>query len=791
MAGEDIAGMSKDELHRQILLAEALRAGRQAQSVSPMPPRADPVDYVAPETEQGPTNFRGKFSKEGMDLATAALSGGVVDIPDVITADQIGIPKGGTLATSGPLYALEGEDLPVPKILQDVFEFLGNAVATAGGLGQAGYGYLIGGAADILVKAGMDKNSAERMANTAMAMPEAFVGSPQQLMMASGGVKVSAKKPAAITTATISKVFSPEDIAKLQSLEIATPPRADAPLAAGGGRIEPPVSRSKAATQLSPDSLGELIRLASSGGRGSQKAAEALAEAAKVNPDAAAAARRLGIDVPADILSDDTQLRSAAGLSRSIAGSDAEADFRNLVVAASRRAEEVMAEMDATPDISTVAARIKTTVLQTRASLETAARGLYKKVDGLVPESSLVDPRNSVMLLNKMLEELGGVGGLSGKEKQLFDKLTDPDTPLTYAALKKFRTSIGKAVNKGEGEFADLDTGTAKRIYAALTEDYLSTAQRVGGDEARATLRLANQTTVKQKALEKRMVNFFAKDGEKSIAGVLRTAMSSGANRGDITNLNRVLKLVPPEMQREALATALSAIARSDNVAFDGPFDFAKFSSTFNALKVNNDVYKTVVRILGPETEKVLNDLNNISKRITQGRAAVIPTGKANQALVQAITAEGLSKRVFQKIFGSRIVRATVGQAAGGPAGGMAIDALGEMLLSKTHKKKIAAAGDFFNSSAFQKLSISASETEIAAAIKTPAFKRLANALKINDGRVFLEGALIASFADEGVINPAEAPAPAPETINESPALQSLLQAMTPAQRAKIQQAVP
>jgi hypothetical protein len=75
MAGEDIAGMSKDELHRQILLAEALRAGRQAQSVSPRPPRADPVDYVAPETKQGPTNFRGKFSKEGMDLATAASSG--------------------------------------------------------------------------------------------------------------------------------------------------------------------------------------------------------------------------------------------------------------------------------------------------------------------------------------------------------------------------------------------------------------------------------------------------------------------------------------------------------------------------------------------------------------------------------------------------------------------------------------------------------------------------------------------------------------------------------------------
>jgi hypothetical protein len=325
-----------------------------------------------------------------------------------------------------------------------------------------------------------------------------------------------------------------------------------------------------------------------------------------------------------------------------------------------------------------------------------------------------------------------------------------------------------------------MDTGTAKRIYAALTEDYLSTAQRVGGDEARSTLRLANQTTVKQKALEKRMVNFFAKDGEKSIASILTNAMSKGAKKGDITDLNRILKLVPPEMQREALATALGAIARSNNVAFDGPFDFAKFSSTFNALKVNDDVYKTVVKILGPETEIVFNDLNDISKRITQGRAAVIPTGKANQALVQAITAEGVVKSVFQKIFGNRLVRATVGQAAGGPAGGMAIDALGEILLSKTHKKKIAAAGDFFNSTTFQKLSVSASEPEIAAAIKTPAFKRLANALKINDGRGFLEGALIASYADEGSVGPVAEEPVAEVDVSQSPALQSLIQTTDP-----------
>jgi hypothetical protein len=365
------------------------KTAMQAQSVSQMPPRADPVDYVAPETEQGPTNFRGKFSKEGMDLATAALSGGVVDIPDVITADQIGIPKGGTLATSGPLYALEGEDLPVPKILQNVFEFLGNAVATAGGLGQAGYGYLIGGAADILVKAGMDKNSAERMANTAMAMPEAFVGSPQQLMKASGGVKVSAKKPAAITTATISKFFSPEDIAKLQSLEIATPPRANAPMAAVGGRIEPPVSRAIPASagaalpELSAEQIGTIVRGASAGNK---KAINDLIEAARINPEAVAAAERLGIDLPPDVLADSQLIREAAGLTRSIAGTEASAAWRETLVRASEAADEAILALGGSPDLASVSEGVRINLTGTHATLKKQASDLYNGVDEVMPK---------------------------------------------------------------------------------------------------------------------------------------------------------------------------------------------------------------------------------------------------------------------------------------------------------------------------------------------------------------------------------------------------------------------
>ena len=155
-------------------------------------------------------------------------------------------------------------------------------------------------------------------------------------------------------------------------------------------------------------------------------------------------------------------------------------------------------------------------------------------------------------------------------------------------------------------------------------------------------------------------------------------------------------------------------------------------------------------------------------KRQTQARGAVLQTGKANQALVQALTAEGLVKRVFQGIMGNRVVRAGVGQAAGGPAGAMAVDTIGDMLLNKGSKEKIAAAGDFLNSPTFKKLAVSAAEPEIAAAIKTPAFKRLANALNIRDGRGFLEAALLASSTNESSVGPAETATPEAQAMYDS-----------------------
>ena len=94
---------------RQAKARQAL--AKQAAPVDPMAPKADPVGYVAPETEQGPTNLRGEFSAPGLELAADASlqGGGVVDVPDQIA-----------------LYSEDGLQIPIPQLVQNVMEFAGD-----------------------------------------------------------------------------------------------------------------------------------------------------------------------------------------------------------------------------------------------------------------------------------------------------------------------------------------------------------------------------------------------------------------------------------------------------------------------------------------------------------------------------------------------------------------------------------------------------------------------------------------------------------------------------------------
>ena len=732
---------------RQATARQAL--AKQTQTVDPMVPRADPVGYVAPETEKGPTDFRSKFSEAGFDLAKQASyqGGGVVDVPDQLA-----------------LYSEDGLQVPIPQIVQNVLEFAGDLGAFAGGIASGSMGYIVGGMADVAVKAGMSESGAKRLARDIMAMPDAFAGSFGTLA-----------KPKSISKSKFDKTVDTFTDAEKTALQDALP------------NTSLPVNT----IQLTPVELGALLREASKGGRGSQAAIEKLAMEARTNPEAAAAAARLGIDLPPDVLSDNPLLKNAAAMTRDIKASEAARQFEAVVINASNAADEAMAAINGSPDLASVSERVLSSLTATQTALKNGARSLYDDVDAQVPKSALATPNNTTRLLSDLTDELGGLDNLSSNERLLFDKLTNPDTPLTYAALVRLKQDIGRGLERGQGPYGDVNQGALKRIYGALAEDQLLTVEQIGGPELRSQLRLANQTTAKQKAFEKRIVSAFGKDLEGSIASKLRQSITAGT-RGDIAGLNRILKTIPKELQREAIATAINSLSLPGG-ATDLPFGFAEFAKTIKGLKKNKPVYNKVISVLGPESNQFLNDLLIVSQRITEARGRVSQTGKANQALIaEGLTAENIFKRVMDTSLGRRVVRGAAaggGVVSGGPAGGMAADAITDVLMSAGKTDRVSAAGNLLNSAAFKSLvdaDFAANQVALQTALdkleKSPAYKRWLKSVEMTPGagRNLLQTSIVAGA--DGEISPPVAEETVEEVdVSTSPALQSLIESVNPA----------
>ena len=451
--------------------------------------------------------------------------------------------------------------------------------------------------------------------------------------------------------------------------------------------------------------VGDLVRKAAGSGPGSATAKAKLADIAQVNPEARAAAERLGMELPFDVFSDNPQVRAAVGLTRSLAGGEAEAAWVNTVRNAITQADDIVQRFDAAfiegrPAPGATSQRIIDRLNATRTTLANDASAIYKRVDDAIPKTERVQFPRLTQTLDDVVAEVGEKG-FSAQEKKLYELATDPD--VTYGRLLREKNLIGQALAGKESPYGNMAAGDLKRLYGALAEDQLTNVERLGGESLRQELRAANLLTAKKKALENRIIGAFGKEADGSVATLMQSAIKS-ASKGDAGQFNKLMKVVPPELRKETIATALATVSSSSRAAQEGAFGFAEFAKTYRGLRANPPVYKQIVETMGIESDAVLRDLYEISKRITDARAQVLTTGKANQALVESMAAEGLIGKVMQN---SMMQRAVTGLAGVIPGGGFAApDIVKFMSQSSPDARK--AAGKLFASDDFQKLAIEA-----------------------------------------------------------------------------------
>ena len=491
----------------------------------------------------------------------------------------------------------------------------------------------------------------------------------------------------------------------------AAPGPAGAPMGTAMAPEVPPAAPGAAAAVPAGD-VGEVLNLARKAGGmgpGSTAAKAKLVEMAQVNPEARAAAERLGIDVPFDVLSDNPQVRSAVGLTRALVAGEAEAAWENTVRQAIQRADEISQQFDAAfvagrPAPGATSQKIVDNLQQTRQTLKSDAKAIYDRIDEMVPKNSPVDLNNLRTYLDELRANLGAAGRMTPQESNLAKMLEKGE--LTYFGLKREKDLVGQAVGGLKSPYDNMATGDLKRLYAALAQDQLDSVASLAGEEARRELRAANLLTAKQKALEKRIVGAFGQEIDGSVAQRMQTAISTAA-KGDAAAFNRLMKVVPAELQKETLATALASVTagkaagRAAAGAAETVFSPSEFTKVYRGLRANPPVYSQMVKIMGPEWDRASRDLYEISRRIADAQARIPTTGKANQILGEAAV-ESLMGKVMSS---SLAQRAATGVASMVPGGGLIAPDIVQWM-SAAKGAGVQKASKLFASPEFQELAV-------------------------------------------------------------------------------------
>jgi hypothetical protein len=487
-----------------------------------------------------------------------------------------------------------------------------------------------------------------------------------------------------------------------------------------------------------------LARKAAGFGPGSSAAKARLIDMAQVNPEAAAAAKRLNIDLPFDVLSDNAQVRSAVGLTRAKVAGEAEAAWEATTRAAIQRADEISQEFDARfisgrPATGATSQKILDNLTNTRDTLKANSKVIYDRIDGieggadgLVPKATPVNLNNLQQTLQKVMVEVGETD-LSQQEKKLLELATQPG--VTYGRLLREKSLIGKAQAGLESPYGSMAEADLKRLYGALAQDQLDNVGAIAGEEVRRELRGANLMTAKRKALEKRIIGAFGKEVDGSVAQKMQSAIST-ASTGDAAAFNRLMKVVPEELQKETVATALASVTAGKSAGKAGVeetvFSPSEFTKVYRGLRANPPVYTQMVKIMGPEWDRASRDLYEISKRIADAQARIPATGKANQILGD-MAINGLFSQVMSSGAAQRVVTGVAGLVPGG--GLVAPDIIGFMAGAKG--SGVQKAAKLFADPAFQKLAVDAattgqaSDATIRRAAMSQSFQKFADAIKL------------------------------------------------------------
>ena len=488
----------------------------------------------------------------------------------------------------------------------------------------------------------------------------------------------------------------------------AVPTGAPAGMAPPAAGMAPPIAGEaieEAAVEIGRDELIDLARKAVSRTPGASRAKAELAQIAKTNPEAQAAAERLGLELPVDVLSDNSQLKAVTGLTRSQIGSSAQTAWAETYKEAAERGYQAMDELEAITDISQVSADVFNRIDNANKGLGTRAANLRDEVTDTIDSRGRVDTGGIKTWLQNRIDDLGGgkegIANLSSEEKRLWATVSKGNP--TYAALNEQRDLIGQALEKTTGPWANSNTKKLKEIYGALADDQINFIESTAGKEIADKQRAANTLFKQMYEGREQMERLYGKNLSGSIAPLMQRAITEGG-KGNVQSFNTLVKIIPEDMRGSVLSSALFKAAGTT----DEKFSFTKFADLYKGLRDNSVVYKQFAQAVGPEGDKLLTDFYAISRRLSDADKAIQRTGASTQ--LDLLNSERLITQIVKSV-GAGSAVAGVTSVLGGDIAVPVLGALATVapqIASKYGKTNVEKLHNLMKSEEFRELAVSA-----------------------------------------------------------------------------------
>lgn len=578
------------------------------------------------------------------------------------------------------------------------------------------------------IKPGFQPSDIPRAAGTMLAFTPAggartIVGQATGAGLTQAGIEAS--------QAATGGEFNPEDVTTAAAFGAAVPllgrgveaatVRARGALAPAqqSTRVEPTVTLPQQATRQSADELAATTRRAAEPGIGRSSAVRTLAEESAPDPKTVQAAQRLGIDeyLQPDHVTTNQAYRELAQAVKSVPGSVARAEEVKGLEQVAKRADDLIAEIGGTTDMSMLDASVKGRMARIQSSLEDGANKLYDQLREQIDPKAAVSAENLVTFIQQRADDMGGEKFLSSMERSLLRKLA-PDSNPTYARLDDVRKALTAARVKRQGAFKDADSGLIKKLESELLKDQRAAAQ---GANSLDLFNAARQSVAVRKGLEDDMTALFGRELQGSLIGDLTQAVKK-LPAGDTSRFIKLIKSVPEDMRQEVVASGLNtAFGKS---AKNGQLSFTNFANWYDGLTSNKKAYNALMSNLPKEARKQLSDLYRVSKGISKASKERIMTGRIQAVRDELRGADTLIGNIYDLAKRSSVgiaaeaVTTPLGVPGAGIASGIA------SALTKGKSDTLKAADALISSPEFIAMAKEGTEAQAKRLAKTPAFKK-------------------------------------------------------------------